>query len=445
MKIISHSRNRARQQGSALVITLLVSVIIGLILGSYLMLIQSQNLSVARAQAWNSGIATAEAGVEEALAHLNTSSLFTSLPPLNTDGWQADGTRVYVPRRYVGNDYYDVSIFGAANPVIYATGYTTVPISGKILTRVLRVNTAPKPMITSAMVAMTNISLSGSGIVTDSYDSTDPAKSTNGDYDPAKAGNKGDLVTNSNSTDKNRPAIALGNGQIKGHVRTGPTGLVTMNGASVGDAAWVNGGNLGIESGYYLNDVNVTLPDVQIPYTSALPLPAKAILNILPDYTLPAGDYYVNGSINLSGTSKTNFLIAGNVRLYRTGDFIAKGKVAVCPGGLCVLYVGSKDTAHPTSTGLGTFYVDRAQNFQYFGLPNNTAITYGGGNDFRAVLFAPQAGLKLGGGGGTDYRFFGTDLGKSVSLHGHFNFHFDESLPKMQLWRGYIATSWEEL
>src|SRR5437867_8435418 len=65
-----------RQQGSILVVTLLTCFIIGLVLGSYLRLIQAQSLSVARAQIWNAGVAIAEAGVEEALAHLNTGGMF---------------------------------------------------------------------------------------------------------------------------------------------------------------------------------------------------------------------------------------------------------------------------------------------------------------------------------------------------------------------------------
>src|SRR5437773_1381784 len=222
---------KARQQGSILVVTLLTCTILGFVLGSYLLLIRTQNLSVARAQAWNAGVAVAEAGVEEALAHLNNNSIFFTAPNLATDGWTAVGNYVVVPRRFVGSNYYDVSILVATNPVIYATGYTKVPISGNVLARAIRVKTAPTSLFNSSMVSLTNISLSGSGIETDSYDSSDDRYSTDGEYDPAKARDHGDLITNSNSTDKNRPAIALGNGRIRGRVRTGPTGLVTMNGA----------------------------------------------------------------------------------------------------------------------------------------------------------------------------------------------------------------------
>ena len=436
---------KARQQGSILVVTLLTCTILGFVLGSYLLLIRTQNLSVARAQAWNAGVAVAEAGVEEALAHLNNNSIFFTAPNLATDGWTAVGNYVVVPRRFVGSNYYDVSILVATNPVIYATGYTKVPISGNVLARAIRVKTAPTSLFNSSMVSLTNISLSGSGIETDSYDSSDDRYSTDGEYDPARARDHGDLITNSNSTDKNRPAIALGNGRIRGRVRTGPTGLVTMNGASVGDAAWVNAATPGIKPGWYVNDVNISIPSVQAPYTTGLLLPPPGNLNSVPDYILPTGDYYLNGTFKQSSTSKTNILVTGNVRLYVTGDFIANGKIAIQPGGSLKLFVGTKDTSKPSSTALGSVFVDHAKNFQYYGLPSNNSLVYNGGNDFRSILYAPSATAKLGGGGNSDYDFRGTYFIYSMDLNGHFKFHFDEYLPQNVAFRGYLAASWEEL
>src|SRR5213078_3797635 len=109
----------------------------------------------------------------------------------------------------VGNNYYKVGIdvSSSTNPVIWATGYATVPISGKTLARALRVRTTRAPLFSTAMFCKTNITLSGGGITTDSYDSSI------GEYGVV-AGNvhaKGDLVTDSNSTDPNRPAIDLNN------------------------------------------------------------------------------------------------------------------------------------------------------------------------------------------------------------------------------------------
>src|SRR5690349_10347567 len=59
-------------QGSALAVTLIICGILGLLMASYLHMVKTQNLSVARAQAWNSALVMAEAGVEDALGHLNS-------------------------------------------------------------------------------------------------------------------------------------------------------------------------------------------------------------------------------------------------------------------------------------------------------------------------------------------------------------------------------------
>jgi len=165
----------------------------------------------------------------------------------------------------------------------------------------------------------------------------------------------------------------------------------------------------------------------------------------LPDYTLVSGDYYVNGALKESGTSKTNLLIVGDVRLYVTGDFIVNGFIAIHPGASLKIFVGTKDVSKPSSTAIGTVYVDHARNFQYYGLPSNTSLTYNGGNDFRSVMYAPSAAVKLGGGGSTIYDFRGTYMINSVELNGHFKFHFDEYLPTTVAYRGFIAALWEEL
>jgi len=52
------------KQGSALAVTLLTCGILGLLMGSYLYLVQGQRQSVARSQNWNSAIVVAEAGID---------------------------------------------------------------------------------------------------------------------------------------------------------------------------------------------------------------------------------------------------------------------------------------------------------------------------------------------------------------------------------------------
>src|SRR5437867_894675 len=59
------------ERGSVLVMTVILGGILVFVLASYLTMIQTQSLSVSRSQSWNAALVVGEAGVEEALAHLN--------------------------------------------------------------------------------------------------------------------------------------------------------------------------------------------------------------------------------------------------------------------------------------------------------------------------------------------------------------------------------------
>src|SRR5271168_5143657 len=95
-------------QGSALILmTVGVTVVIGLALASYLAAVSSENSTVARSQTWNNSMATAEAGVEEAFSLVNK-YVSTSTPVANwtttavsADGWTQNGN-VYTLQRSLG-------------------------------------------------------------------------------------------------------------------------------------------------------------------------------------------------------------------------------------------------------------------------------------------------------------------------------------------------------
>src|SRR6266404_4339771 len=61
----------SRPAASALLVTLLTAAITAISLASYLAFVSNQNLSVARAFAWNCAIPVAEAGLEEALTQIH--------------------------------------------------------------------------------------------------------------------------------------------------------------------------------------------------------------------------------------------------------------------------------------------------------------------------------------------------------------------------------------
>ena len=86
-----------------------------------------------------------------------------------------------------------------------------------------------------------------------------------------------------------------------------------------------------------------------------------------------------------------------------------------------------------------------ALNFEYFGLPSNTAFGLSANAAFVGIIYCPNAAFSLGGGGVNSYDFVGASVSKSIKMNGSFNFHYDENLRRIGPGRGYVATSWTEL
>src|SRR5262245_33464219 len=101
--------NSTRQQGNTLLMTICITALIGFLLATYLTLVSSQNGANARSQSWNSAMPIVEAGVEEALAHLNTPRGLTN-GPLDVDGWTLSGGIYTVNNRSLGDSRYSVKI-----------------------------------------------------------------------------------------------------------------------------------------------------------------------------------------------------------------------------------------------------------------------------------------------------------------------------------------------
>src|SRR5260221_14063253 len=114
MKIRCTKRNRSRS-ASVLLATVAICFILGILAASYLSMAQTQRFSVARAQAWNSAVAVAEAGVEEAMAEINDPTAFKSFAqPGNQWTIQAGGA-IFKTNIYLGTSYYNVSIYSQSN------------------------------------------------------------------------------------------------------------------------------------------------------------------------------------------------------------------------------------------------------------------------------------------------------------------------------------------
>src|SRR5262245_26315521 len=170
------------QQGSVLVMTVVSCALIGSVLCSYLVLISGRNQRAMRAMAWNSAIPVLEAGLEEALTHLQDDK---SNPTAND--WTVDhvsGHKVYWKNRVLPDgSYFYVTNFDVSSPspTIISAGYVRSPLrDNEFISRIVRLTTTNPPSVFSHAIAASGlIKLSGSAIV-DGYNSAaGPYSSTN--------------------------------------------------------------------------------------------------------------------------------------------------------------------------------------------------------------------------------------------------------------------------
>ncbi len=417
------------EQGSVLLITLFMTCLIGFFLFSYLYLVRTQRLQVARSNAWNSALPLAEAGIEEALAQLNPGAPHP-IVDRTANGWGSPVSGNYGPMtRTLTNGCYSVVYTVDSAPIIYSTGYVSIPAINATLSREVRVTTTNVPLFMAGLATKLNIDLKGNNVTANSFDSMDPNLSTAGRYDPTKTSTNGTIASVAG-------VVNVGNADIYGSLLLGPGATDTIN-------------NNGFVTGGVSNDFNIDFPDVILPDASWLPAVALALpLSI--DGTsynyvfgapggLTGGDYVING---LTG----NLYIGTNttVRLLINGDASPTIIRVAGPGAgarLAIYMNGSTFTLGGQSTVDG----GNALNLSYFGTTNNIAINFSGNASFTGTIYAPEAAFSLGGGGSSTYDFVGASVTQSATLNGHFNFHFDENLLRNGPQLGYLPTSWKEL
>lgn len=237
-----------RNSGSALLVTIGVAAIVGITLASYLGLVQSQNRAVIWSQTWNAALPAAEAGIEEALTHLN----YVRDGARDTNGWTASGD-YFLRSGKMGQGEYSVAIDNAVPPGIVSTGLVVMPLTGREIRRVVRVTTVRLRSGMRGMLAKGDITMNGN-CGADSFDSADPEYSTGGIYDPAK--NKDGSYVGSVYGN-----VITGGAEVAGEVATGATGSASGN---VGDFPWL-ASNSGIKPGHYSSDLNVDFPSVEPP------------------------------------------------------------------------------------------------------------------------------------------------------------------------------------
>jgi hypothetical protein len=283
-----------------------------------------------------------------------------------------------------------------------------------------------------AIMSVGTVDLNNQNIVVDSYDSSDPTKSTNGLYDEAKRQSNGDIATDGNLID-------AGNAHIYGDVAT--------NSGTVVGAANITGEQ---RDDFYQEPIPVGAPT----WTSY----NSTVTNVTSTTTLTASatsgssaSRYELSSINLS--SGKTLTLAGNpdgsqtyIEIYVTGDisFTGSSQLIIQPGVTAKIYFqGNVDVA-----GNGILNTNnQPSDLQLFGIQPTSSdemhVNLGGNGQIIASVYAPNHDVTINGGG-TNGHVFGSVVGSTVTMTGVTNLHYDERLGTVGLINNYKIISWFE-
>ena len=287
----------SRQSGSALVVTIVITAIIGTTLAAYLNMTSTQHRAVVRSQAWGAAIVMAEAGIEEALQ-----AVVSSGHNLAAQGWTSNAN-VFSMSRDLGEGRYVASISNYP-PTIYCTGYRATPLGTNELARTVRVSTRNAPLFGKALVAKGLIDIANGYV--DSFDS-----GGGGDYSAAVRRSGGDVTSINNN-------ILVGDfGEIRGNAGVSPGHSIN----SLGDIGPI--GTTGTKAGFTSYISRGTIPEPVLP--SGVGPNLGTALNLSAH----------NGAVTLTGTADSgNYFTSGN------GNFNAD--LTVTGGAQVTLYVSGR-------------------------------------------------------------------------------------------------------
>lgn len=291
----------------------------------------------------------------------------------------------------------------------------------------------PVSAFDQAVVSLDSLNLNDANIVIDSYDSRDTTKSTNGLYDLAKRQQNGHIATNSN-------LINAGNAYVYGDVSTNSgtfSGMSNVTGVQRTD--------------FYQEPIPVGAPS----WPSVNPSPSL----VLGPTTLTgsategsAASRYVLSSITLAGTEVLN--LQGNtngsttyIEIYVTGEIAATGnsQIIVHPGVKATIYFAGGVKV----SGNGLINKNNQPgNLMLYGItpPPNTAtktVELGGNGQLTAAVYAPDFNVHINNGG-TRGIAHGSFVGKTFTMTGATDLHYDEALGSMGRISNYKIVSWFE-
>ncbi len=451
MKTITSRQSLPKSnQGSVLIVAMLLAAIIAIALGSYISMSTNALKLSNRSFYENASMNLADSGLELGVYALNQN---------NWTGWDtSDGVnakQTFTGFNYPQNTTGKVKVYiqnyspGVGQvPVVTAQAIINQPDGSAPVTKMVEVTLYQRSYFANGLVAKNQVSFSGNNAGVNSWNSN-PTNSSPAQVVPYSSSVAHDhgSVGSTTVTTATGGAVGLGNADIWGYAAVGGTTTASISVGPNGTIASFGSPQGTVDPTHITTDFTANFDTVTAPDTSS----AQAVSAINGSYSLGTASLstvYVVPSISLSGNNNT-LTISGNVTLVVSAaagssaiSVTGHGSIVVKPGSTLKVYTaGDISIAGDGAVNNATQPID----MQFWGTGTASQnISIAGNGILSAVVYAPNAAISMKGGGNSGV-VAGAFVGNTIALTGNDAFHYDESLANFVSGQPYGITKWREL
>lgn len=416
-------------EGSALITAVILTFVVSMLTGSYLMLATTEHRTASRSFLMGAGFALAEGGVDRAMHALHHE---------DSTGWTVNGTTW---SRIISDGLNVTSGAHGAVRIVIQNADTKTPT---VFSEAAVGAKTMKPVEKQVKVQLSQGTyLNGAGLISNWFKAN--GNTTRFYQFDSRLGPAGENIGDFNLSDEMRVATANfedaaidgGNTKVYGYVSTGG-GIPSFkaNGGTFSFDAPNKADDSRISFDYYANFEPKEEPGDDFEGTHTTPPPSNV--------DVESGHYELTGT-NIVWSTNPNHqdvTIVGDVVVYVSngGTIDLKGELTIGPEGSLTIYTNGdvKITGKINNT-------NTAENLAIYGTSTETGtqeITLNGSGELTAFVYAPNAEFNLTGNGS----FYGAVVSDYAFLHGTVEFFFDKALDDVNLGGdGYDVIEWYEM
>jgi Tfp pilus assembly protein PilX len=440
--------NRARQllprqrRGAVLIVALLITALIALALGSYLTLNLTTSRLARQSYRQSTSFHLAEAGAEEAVWSFNQAN---ARNPAAWSGWTTQQSAAWCKFTgfdFGGNTTGTIKVYvnntrpaAADKPTVVALASVESPDT-PATTRMISVTLSRRSYFATGIVAKDTLSFAGNNTSVDSWNSDPDGNPATAPvpYSAAVRSDKGGIATLALQSS----SMLINQASVWGYVATGGAAPEVGVQGSIGGANTAAG--VRIDPARVSTDFSADLPPVAAPVDGTPIAAVGATLG-----TAGQATKWRIASISLNG--KQTLTILGDVTLILTAttgsalDIGGNGAIIIPEGSSLTVY--AEADVKIAGNGLANANT-RPGSCHIWGTSSSAAgqsIQLAGNGALKAVVYAPNADVKVNGNGD----IMGAVVGDTITFTGNAAFHYDESLVNEGGDTSFGISRWREL